>query len=408
MSTRPNLDDFPDSVYAAELRKDGIHLRFPERLEERYLDQHVEHVTVRVRAWTAVVTMIGIVFSVDQLVEEGFWTPMVLAHLFGILPTVLVMTTLAWLPGRMRTYLKVASVLQPIYVVPVSAAVADAMAAGFAEEIVILLLIVIGAFFFMGLLFRASLVTAVSAFLSFAVFAIMSGVATALIVKASLLVAVGLLLGVTIGRDVERSYRKQFLEQSLISELADRDGLTGLKNRRAYDEHLLRVWRHALRENDELALVMIDIDYFKPYNDRYGHQAGDATLRKVADALKEFARRPLDIVARFGGEEFTIILYDIRSKSVHDILEHMRIAVERLGIKHEGSECAPHVTISVGAAIAQAKIGRTPQELLQLADEALYEAKGTGRNCCVIRKRDADEVPITGSSRHSRADGVNK
>jgi diguanylate cyclase (GGDEF)-like protein len=214
------------------------------------------------------------------------------------------------------------------------------------------------------------------------------------------LLSIAAALSAVIAWQTEVSSRRRFLEEALIDELIERDGLTGLKNRRAFDDYLLRLWQQSLRGGERLAILFFDVDYFKRYNDEYGHQAGDAVLRRIAQTAKEFARRPLDFAARFGGEEFAVVLYDAEERVVADIAERLRSAVERLRIEHRKSDCANVVTISIGAGSAQPAIGRTPEGLLQLCDEALYEAKAEGRNRCVIEGKAAYDGLITGAYRN--------
>jgi diguanylate cyclase (GGDEF)-like protein len=159
----------------------------------------------------------------------------------------------------------------------------------------------------------------------------------------------------------------------------------------------LQVWQHALREQRQVAVLMIDIDHFKLYNDTHGHQAGDLVLRGVASAIQGFARRPLDMAARFGGEEFVVILYDLALPQVQ-LADGLRKAVEGLGIavQQSGASTAYGVTVSVGVSIAVPTIGRTPQGALQLADEAMYEAKQAGRNRVVVKGTEAYALLQTG------------
>ncbi|MBW0146163.1 CHASE domain-containing protein [Marinobacter arenosus] len=157
------------------------------------------------------------------------------------------------------------------------------------------------------------------------------------------------------------------------------DALTGLANRRHFDIYLEREYRRAIRQGSALSLVMIDIDHFKEYNDEYGHPAGDACLKKVADCLRQVVHRPADLVARYGGEEFSIVLPN--TETPKEFGEFCRRAVEALGIPHKASSAANVVTISVGiSTLTPETWQQNLTDLLHRADEALYQAKETGRN----------------------------
>lgn len=164
--------------------------------------------------------------------------------------------------------------------------------------------------------------------------------------------------------------------------LSSVDGLTGIANRRSFDEALMREWRRATRNGTALSLIVVDVDAFKQFNDGYGHQVGDECLKAVARTLEQTLRRPTDMVARYGGEEFVAILPDTASDGACAVAEAMRAAVEALGITHRHSVAAPVVTISAGVASAAPVRGgvQEPAELLKLADDALYRAKQGGRN----------------------------
>jgi diguanylate cyclase (GGDEF)-like protein/PAS domain S-box-containing protein len=161
--------------------------------------------------------------------------------------------------------------------------------------------------------------------------------------------------------------------------LADTDALTGLANRRSFDDQLEKEILRSRRNMDSLSLVMIDIDHFKSFNDRYGHPAGDDCLRRVARAIKESVRRPADVVARYGGEELALILPDTEEAGAFEVAEAVRRSVEALHIEHIGS-VSGFVTISLGVATSQAPDDIAASLLLDHADEALYIAKGAGRN----------------------------
>ncbi len=179
-------------------------------------------------------------------------------------------------------------------------------------------------------------------------------------------------------RDI--SDRKR-VEEALV-DLARKDGLTGLANRRSFDEMLERTWRQTLRQGGEMALLLLDIDHFKQFNDAYGHQAGDDCLRTVAACVGKFARRPTDLACRYGGEEFAVILGEVGPNAAVEVAEEIRSAVAGLGIPHHTST-GGHLTVSIGVATAVARVGgsiRMPESLLQAADHALYRAKAGGRN----------------------------
>jgi diguanylate cyclase (GGDEF)-like protein len=158
------------------------------------------------------------------------------------------------------------------------------------------------------------------------------------------------------------------------------DGLTGLANRRHFDETMDKEWRRATREQKALSLIMIDIDHFKAYNDNYGHQDGDDCLRKVAAVIAGSVKRPADLVARYGGEEFMAVLPDTDIQGAVEIAEKLRIAVEVLDVPHAYSSAANVVTISAGVASLVPEQGTDPFHVIKLVDTALYAAKRDGRN----------------------------
>lgn len=175
--------------------------------------------------------------------------------------------------------------------------------------------------------------------------------------------------------------RKQREEE--LAALALEDSLTGLANRRCFDQILDRSWRETLREGGAMALLLLDVDNFKQFNDSQGHQAGDDCLRTVARCVRQHARRPSDLACRYGGEEFAIILGKIEPNAAIAIAEEVRSSIAGLGLPHEASQCSRYVTASIGVATAVARIGgsiRMPESLLQAADHALYKAKAGGRN----------------------------
>ena len=165
-----------------------------------------------------------------------------------------------------------------------------------------------------------------------------------------------------------------------LARLATQDGLTGVANRRMLDETLEREWQRTRRAGTPLSLILIDIDYFKPFNDHYGHPSGDACLRKVAQTLAQTVKRPGDVVARYGGEEFAVLLPDTAPEGAMEIAERLRHTVADLNISHERSEVAPHVTLSIGVCTRVPGNESSIEELISGADRSLYQAKKAGRN----------------------------
>jgi diguanylate cyclase (GGDEF)-like protein len=166
-----------------------------------------------------------------------------------------------------------------------------------------------------------------------------------------------------------------------MRELSMTDGLTGVANRRNFNDTVDAEWRRCARAGLPLSVIMIDIDHFKLYNDHYGHQAGDACLQLVSAAMKRCATRPQDMLARYGGEEFILLLPHEGADGTEVVANRIWEEVRKLAIPHAASLSAPHVTISMGLATAQPPLeGNDPSPLIRIADNNLYRAKQTGRN----------------------------
>ncbi len=185
---------------------------------------------------------------------------------------------------------------------------------------------------------------------------------------------------------LEATTRQAFRDKRILEDLAERDGLTGLYNRRAYNMYMERIWRQSRREQSQLTVMLVDIDHFKAFNDLYGHQAGDDALKRVAEVIAMGAQRPLDFAARFGGEEFALVLYGQANDFARDLPEHIRQRVRELGIPHAESSTGPCLTISIGVSIVTPGAERSLAGAVQMADEALYQAKEEGRNRVVVKE----------------------
>ena len=169
-----------------------------------------------------------------------------------------------------------------------------------------------------------------------------------------------------------------------LHRLAEQDGLTGIYNRRYFDDQFVQEWRRHQRQRSPLGVALVDVDFFKAYNDRYGHQDGDECLRQVAAALQSSLRRPGEQVARYGGEEFVIILPYTDKNELMKIGPWLCEQVRNLQIPHARSDASEYVTISVGLASCVPSLKNDPASLVRLADKALYEAKANGRNHSVV------------------------
>lgn len=194
-------------------------------------------------------------------------------------------------------------------------------------------------------------------------------------------------------RQLEALHRQLAEKNAELERLSTQDGLTGIANRRRFDDALENEWRRARRDGTPLALLMIDVDFFKRYNDHYGHLAGDDCLRRVAGALREGVKRPADLVARYGGEEFAVLLGNTDGAGAAVVAERLRQIVELLAIPHARNEVADCVTVSLGSGAARPRGADTPATLVAAADAALYEAKRAGRN----RHRAGAEVAAIGA-----------
>ncbi len=182
-----------------------------------------------------------------------------------------------------------------------------------------------------------------------------------------------------------RQSQQQLLETNLeLQRLTNSDGLTGLSNRRYFDEYLNAEWKRAQREQSQFAMLMIDVDAFKAYNDTYGHVAGDEVLRRVATVIGDNCSRPADLPARFGGEEFAMILPGTSPGGTRLLAEKVRRAIESLGVPHSGSPTGAHVTVSIGGTVLVPQPGQIASRLVEAADAGLYQAKRNGRNQVVI------------------------
>jgi diguanylate cyclase (GGDEF)-like protein len=390
---RPSLEEFPASPYAAELSRENPNRRFAPALEAEYISARLIDGRTLIR-WSSVLALLLALSRVAEQVRSA--DGLLLVLLCVVLAGTAVVTVLAWSSLFARLYLPWAQIIIPLRNVIAAAYFAQNAAHGQPELLMTLPLMLIGPYYFMGLRFRAALVSGVLTTATFVVCAIVFRLAPPVALRADLFLLAALVGSTIAALELERSSRIAFLEGRLIEELALLDALTGTRNRRMFDEHLARVWSQAARESRDVAILLVDVDHFKAYNDRYGHLAGDDTLRRIAQTLQAFVHRPFDILSRYGGEEFAAVLYDVDCAEAREIAERMRRAVTALAIEHRESPTSQMVTISIGLAVIQPTAGREATGALQLADQALYEAKVNGRNRVELMDNSQYQLVVTG------------
>src|SRR5262245_18839819 len=364
---------------AADSSRAGGTSAFSSELEAEFGRRQLAENRTLIRVVALVALLLAAMRGGDQILL-GSWTPLQLGIFGVVLAASVLLAAIAWSPWFQRLYLPFAQVLIPLRGSLIALMVASVAARGQLETLMLLPLLIVGPFLVFGLRFRTAATTVTLTICVYATTAAIVGLPLPMIVRSCLLLIVVAAACGVVARTVERSARTRFLETHAMAELAQQDALTGLRNRRVFDEHLERFWQRAIDEKRGLAILLIDVDHFKAYNDRYGHQAGDRALRGVAEMLQMFVTRPTDVLARYGGEEFAVLLYDVDSVAAERVAAQMRKAVVAMGLEHRDSRLGQIVTISIGVAVVEPSPERRSRGALQLADEALYQAKTMGRN----------------------------
>ena len=404
--SRLNLTDFPDSRYAAELRRASPTMPFAPQLEAEYLRSHLVYSQKLIRTACAFALLLIVLRGVELAVTVP-WNESLLGPLGLVVAISAVLTWIAWSAFFERLYLPWAQIAVPIRNSIVAVHIAEVAARGQLELLMVLPIMLIGPFFFLGLKFRAALISGALTVASYGASAFFFGLTLPVLLRSCTFLFGALAACAIAARQMETWSRTCYLKNGLTAELAQIDALTGAKNRRVFDEHLGNLWQQAVGDRRTIAVLLLDVDHFKAYNDRYGHQAGDRALRRVAQTAQACIRRPLDVFARYGGEEFAAILYDVDESQAQLIADQVRSAVEALAIEHLGSGTSAAVTISVGVAVIEPSDERNSRGVLQLADQALYEAKMKGRNTVKIMDDAEYRFLVTGAFT-TRSDGLRK
>ena len=234
-------------------------------------------------------------------------------------------------------------------------------------------------YFYLGLRFWPAVATSLALYAMFIAVGVVGSTPGNSLVFSGVMLTFANIIGLTGLYNLEYSRRLSFLEEGELRFMADQDALTKIANRGAFDKHFDRVWRHCQREQIPVALALMDIDHFKQYNDHYGHQVGDDCLVNIAPIVETAAKRPLDLAARYGGEEFVVLLPGCNTRQAVRIVDDVRREVVKNMFEHVASPTSKMVTISAGVASAIPP-AQGPEELLRIADEALYQSKSDGRN----------------------------
>jgi diguanylate cyclase (GGDEF)-like protein len=382
------------SSLAVQLKR-GFHgLRFEGELESAYRRDQFRERLRYLRINLALLAVIAlVVVQVDRVVMPviGGIVPD-LARTGIMLPLLLAGFAITFVRRADAWYPRYIAVAMTAALVAMSWVSVSAFAAGEPRVFPRLLLAMVAVYFVLGLAFRSAIAVNALAIAAWAAIAVTRGMPAIDLVNFTLTLVIANVICVAGAWNLEHARRMAWLEGQRLAETALQDGLTGIHNRRRFDEHLQRAWAQSIRERKSIALLLADIDHFKAYNDRYGHQAGDEAMKAVAGVFSRFARRPLDLAARYGGEEFAIILFDTKRQQAERIGDEILEAVRKLGIVHQDSAAAPVLTVSLGIACVLPVARRSWAGLIQLADEALYAAKDGGRNRAVALEREYEHM----------------
>ena len=361
-------------------------LRFAPATEAEFQASFVKRSLPRARWATAIyLALVAVVTAINMRgtmtpLADSVLQPIYLLRLGVACPALVVILAATVIPELHRHYQWIAGTAVVVTGMSVMIISGLAAAAGMPQFQMGDVLVIVYATLFLGLLFRAVMVVAVSLLLGFVGIGSYLGVSNEHLIFASAVVFATTLMSVLSALRMERLLRANFIENRLLNDIAERDGLSGLYNRRMFDNLTNRLWLQAQRNQDPLQIILVDIDHFKAYNDLYGHQAGDNCIRRVAAIIARATKRPFDFCARYGGEEFALVLYAPSGTDATALPEQIRRETMALNIPHTHSESSGVLTVSIGSATAEPDTKRSLAGLIQTADEALYRAKQLGRN----------------------------
>ncbi len=380
------------SLYDEQLKAGFDGLRFSDFLENEFRDDYLSQNFQKSRLVTGLSLIVVVIITLINTFAADGPAPMIGRYGMMLMAPILLVTMLSSYIGHRFVYHSLLALSALIIGIAGSVVDVQASLAGqgyyFSGQIGWIFII----WSMLGLLFSPAAALCAVVSIVYLVCAIFVGLPfEEVLFEGFMLLNVNLLGGYSCYK-IEHAARRTFLESRILNQRAERDGLTGLFNRRAFDEHMERIWRQSRRDNEPFAIMLIDIDHFKPYNDLYGHQAGDDALKNVASVIAASVQRPLDIAARYGGEEFALVLYGTNEEYVRELPELLRQDILGLGAVHEAATHTKVLSVSIGMAIVHPDSGRSFAGAIQMADEALYQAKEEGRNRVIIKTSGTTEI----------------
>lgn len=377
------------NVYAEQRQRNFRNLRFTGALEAEYRRQMRVEQRINSRICTITALLVWLFFLVadlDRLDFRSEWTfgghdaLVMLGLRLATLLVLLTLTALLFTRHLLADYYRLTFLV--LVMIGATGAVAanvyklrDMAHADLAQFVVIM-----AAFLPVGLTFLQSLGAAliIAVITTVTGLVMLDGYHMPEHVRLSVLLFFAVFVGAVGAYLREYTMRDHFLLSRLLHHYAMIDALTDIPNRRGFEEHVGMALRQARRDRVSVAFAVLDVDHFKRYNDRYGHQAGDLALRLLADAMAVQLRRPMDMVGRLGGEEFGLLLYNTSAEGALHVLQSVVSSVAALALPHDASPTAPYVTVSIGAVIFDGV--ETADDLYRRADAVLYEVKNSGRN----------------------------
>lgn len=375
---RRRVDSILDSI---SWTKSNVPAEHEEAFQHFYLVRSADRVRIGMIAGAFIFVMATVADL--KVLPEGVLLWSVPARLGLAVPLLLGLSWVAGNPSRYRLHFSLAIAVCAVAGIVVSAIVLHLQLLDEPWDMQRVCLVTFAFYVVSGLRSKTASLLGGLLFVGVLGFEILLGYGSRQVIRSLVSLTSANLLGATAAFAMEESIRSDFLTRLRLTHMAERDGLTSLFNRRHLDEHLERVHRQAARDQNDIAVALIDVDHFKRFNDTQGHAAGDECLRDVAESLRLCANRPFDIVARYGGEEFCVVWYGPERDSLPHLAEACRKAVADLEVPHPASDVASHITVSCGVAVGSAE-HESVETLMLAADEALYKAKELGRNQWVI------------------------